>query len=347
MMNCSRCKKDLDFEENVLKKFVACPFCGAFFPKVLPAIEPNSVVTELKKLAEDFGGLEIFKEENATKFAKSLMTISAPFDAARDKLLVANIRRIPQKLYSVVDASKNEQQRMTDFCLDELMAFDIPEKFAKDVVLWLTTVMQMPVSMERKLAVEQKKSVTTVGIKYSRGYGDSEIIKYKYKTCIIGNQEWFAENFKENNGKNENYDDKFRTIGKEIENPELGRLYDWHEAKKNAPEGWRLPTIEDFQDLNAYIKSLGYDAGSALKSSKMWHGKADLGLDLFGFCACPPTRDSETGISQAWFWTSSETGSADYPHYCVLLDADNNEIFLNKYAINDHYACVRYVRDVK
>ena len=84
-----------------------------------------------------------------------------------------------------------------------------------------------------------------------------------------------------------------------------------------------------------------------LKSKNQWHGKADQGQDLFGFCAYPMERDEETGESQAWFWTSSKTGNTDCPYYCVCIRADRNDIHLQSKAGVDYYACVRYVRDAE
>ena len=342
-MKCQKCNKELLFDETILKEFVACPYCGTFFPKVLPSIEAGTIEAELKKLADDFVGLEIFSEENSSRFAKSLMTLSAPFDIARDKLLVANIRKVPQRLYSVLEQTKAEQQQMTDLCIDELASFGFPEDFAIEVVSWIVRVLQMQVSVERKPLVEKKVSEKSVNISY-QNFGKKE---YQYKTCLIGNQEWFAENFHEESGKNERYNDYDNFIGEKCENELFGRLYDWHEAVKNAPEGWRLPTKEDFEDMVAYIESLGLDAGTALKSTNQWHGEGDSGLDLFGFCAYPTYRDKESGEMQAWFWTASATKDKDYPYYCVSLYANQNDFLTTSRAGTEYYACVRYVRDVK
>lgn len=339
---CKRCGKNLTFDATVFSDFIACPFCGTFFPKVLPVIESGTIEAELKKLADDFGGLEIFSEENSSRFAKSLTTLSAPFDIARDKLLVANIRKVPQRLYSVLEQTKAEQQQMTDLCIDELASFGFPEDFAIEVVSWIVRVLQMQVSVERKPLVEKKVSEKSVQINY-KNYGK----EYQYKTCIIGNQEWFAENFHEKNGKKQGDDYDYNTIGEKCENELFGRLYDWHEAVKNAPEGWRLPTKEDFEDMVAYIESLGLDAGTALKSTNQWHGEGDSGLDLFGFCAYPTYRDKESGKMQAWFWTLSETNEKDYPYYCVSLRANDNDLVTTSRATAVYHACVRYVRDVK
>lgn len=340
-MICKKCGKTLNFDEAELKLFVACPYCGSFLPKIVSPIEAGTIEAELKRLADDFGGVEIFSEENASRFAKSLMSLAAPFDVARDKLLVANIRKIPQKLYSVLDKSPNEQQQMVDLCLDEMANFELPEKFAKDVVLWLTNVMQMSVAVEHKPLIEKKvvEKVLEICYKQSSYLYKQERKQLQYKICVIGNQEWLAENFHEEKGHN-------NTIGRKCSREDFGRIYDWNEALKNVPEGWRLPTIEDFQDLAVYIKSLGYDPGTALKSANQWHGEADQGLDLFGFCAYPVERNTETGESQVWFWTSSESKKDESP-YCIGLRANSNDVDFRNCPSSDFYACVRFVRNVQ
>jgi uncharacterized protein (TIGR02145 family) len=122
-----------------------------------------------------------------------------------------------------------------------------------------------------------------------------------------------------------------------------GRLYDYAEVSRNIPKGWRIPTIEDFQDMKAYISSLGYDVGTALKATSLWHGKANAGEDVFGFCAYPTKR--KNGVSETYFWTSSPSGDKESPHQLVQLSADSNDLCLT-YQAGDAYDCaVRYVRD--
>lgn len=347
-MKCQKCNKELLFDESILKEFIACPYCGTFLPKNLPPIEAGTIEAELKKFADDFGGLEIFSVENSSRFAKSLVKLETPFDVARDKLLVANIKNIPQKLYSVLDQPQNEQQQMADLCLDEMTSFGLPQEFAKETVSWLAHVMQLPVNVEREPLIEKIIRNAKVKINYKLGSDSREFEDkrdYTYKICTIGQQEWFAENFNNDHGRNQLYDDYNNTIGQPCINANFGRLYNWQEAVKNAPEGWRLPTLEDFRDLVGHINSLGLNSGSALKSTNHWHGSADSGRDLFGFCA-NPTR-LEKGTSQAWFWTSSPSEDSEYPYYCVSLSADSNELCLSSTAGTGYYACVRYVKDVE
>jgi len=104
--------------------------------------------------------------------------------------------------------------------------------------------------------------------------------------------------------------------------PRLGRLYTWAEARSVCPEGWRLPTKEDFESLVAATsedaaqslspslaqspsQSLAQSqagnsgavpsasnavqnnrAGAALKASDGWFKKGN-GTDDFGFNALP------------------------------------------------------------
>lgn len=344
-MNCFKCKKELLFEESLLKDFVACPYCGAFFPKIVEPIENGSIEAELKKLADEFGGLEIFSEENASRFAKSLAKLNSPFDVARDKLLVANIKKIPQRLYSVIEQTQNEKQQMADLCFDEMISFGLPQEFAKETIAWLTQVMRFSVNLERKPLIKKNVVNTKVTIQYENSSSNLSKKTFDYKSCTIGKQEWFAVNFDNTRGRTESYDDYDNEIGIWCTRKEYGRLYNWHEASKNVPEGWRLPTIEDFRDLVHHIQSLGYDSGTALKSTNQWHGESDQGLDLFGFCAYPTVL--KNGESQAWFWTASATGENDYPHYCVGLSANNNELNLTSKAGDGYQACVRYVRDIE
>lgn len=357
---CKRCGRNLTFDADVLNDFVACPYCGTFFPKVLPVIESGTIEAELKKLADDFGGLEIFSEENSSRFAKSLMTLSAPFDIARDKLLVANIRKIPQKLYSVLDKMRVEQQQMTDLCIDELASFGFPESFAIEVVSWIVRVLQMQVSVERKPIFERclgsVKLINVGGGGSSWSNGGSEWQKkllkeapeYEYPTCKIGNQIWLAKNLDlKIYGTPMEYaldSDHGRIYGRSYSYSLVDNIMGGDSYIRIAESGWRVPTEEDFYDLSAYIKSLGLTVGETLKSETRWHGVGKQGMNIFGFNAYPTQRTNE-GMVKTSFWLSEKN--------CVIsrwavLYGDSDELQFENAPGNSHdYACVRYVKDVK
>ena len=354
---CKRCGQNLTFDANVLEQFVACPYCGTFFPKVLPSIESGTIEAELKKLADDFGGLEIFSEENASRFAKSLMTLSAPFDVARDKLLVANIRKIPQKLYSVLDKMRVEQQQMTDLCIDELASFGFPESFAIEVVSWIVHVLQMQVSVERKPAFEKVlgsvnllnvESVSSWDVKAWKEKWLKEAPEYEYPTCKIGNQIWLAKNLDLN---------IYGTPMEYALNPKHGRIYGRSYSYslvdtprggvsyiRMAESGWRVPTEEDFYDLSSYIKSLGLTVGEALKSETQWRGAGKRGKNIFGFDAYP-TQKTGDGTLKTSFWLSEKKNVIS--RWAVLYGDSDEFQFEDAPGYTYDYACVRYVRDVK
>ncbi len=314
----------------------------------------------LSQIVSEYGGIEIFSEDNHSRLNKALMALDESFEPEKDWLLIANMKHIPQKLYVVRDMSQNRIQQVAEECRDVLIALAIDEKVCETIVKFYMSIMNIYADVKKNVEVEPV-------------IGSFNYANHEYKTCQIGDKIWFAENFNfEKNpryikGSNANSRAKKakqedilaglfgglvffpygERIGSDSENKKYGRLYKWDEAHICSPEGWRLPTLEDFQDMVAYIESLRYDAGTALKSKKQWHSGADDGLDLFGFCAFPTARDSETGESQAWFWTASETGDEKYPHYCVCLSANSNDVGLRGKATDDYYACVRYVRDVE
>lgn len=133
-----------------------------------------------------------------------------------------------------------------------------------------------------------------------------------YKTVIIGNQEWMAENLAfvvEGANPYNNSSEKATTYG---------LLYTWEQAKLAVPEGFRLPTREDFVELENFCqKSTGLQAGTALKSNtEHWCETGMLGTripgqDSFGFKALPAGSQSSLKVfnylnNYAYFWTDEE-----------------------------------------
>jgi len=127
--------------------------------------------------------------------------------------------------------------------------------------------------------------------------------KKTYKTVKIGTQTWMAENlnyYGEDGYLGLCYEDEPR---KKIRKPEncrkYGRMYDWDEAMKACPNGWHLPSNEEWQTLVDFAG--GEDAGIKLKAKSGWDrckrietdnrgrvsNKNDCGTDDYGFSALP------------------------------------------------------------
>lgn len=137
-----------------------------------------------------------------------------------------------------------------------------------------------------------------------------------YKTVKIGDQVWMAENLNYQTGDSKCYENKPENCEK------YGRLYTWNDALTACPDGWHLPSKEEFEELREVIGGL-IGGGKKLKSRRGWssfdEGESGNGSDAFGFAAlpagmyCSGCDDSGNGRGEydyegrgASFWSSTE-----------------------------------------
>ncbi len=156
------------------------------------------------------------------------------------------------------------------------------------------------------------------------------------KSVKIGNQEWMAENLnvdKFRNGdlipevKSQNEWEKAGKSGKpawcyydnnNINGEKYGKLYNWYavnDPRGLAPEGWHIPSDEEWDQLAAYLGGED-DAGKKMKTKTGWDGSEDWpegnGTDEYGFSGLPGglrTHIGEfikLGKYTSW-WTSTES----------------------------------------
>jgi len=107
-------------------------------------------------------------------------------------------------------------------------------------------------------------------------YGKMEIDGRSYKTIQIGTQNWMAENVAVKTEDSWCYNDDSKNCDK------YGRLYSFEKAMTVCPDGWRLPTEDDFNTLQLYVQF-----GGNLRSRDGWTDKGKRGLNLWGFNALP------------------------------------------------------------
>ncbi len=150
-----------------------------------------------------------------------------------------------------------------------------------------------------------------------------------YKTIKIGNQTWFAENLNFKTERSYCYENDESNAEK------YGRLYTWGASQTACPPGWHLPTREEWEELEKYIRNeLGLSEntkiGTYLKSASGWEEDSEtpVGLDTYGFAALPAGNRSSEGDyekvgEETVFWTATE-------------DEYNNK---NAYELNPKYGC--------
>jgi len=189
---------------------------------------------------------------------------------------------------------------------------------------------------------------TTAVFNPDKTYGTvSDIDKNVYKTIVIGDQTWMAENLRVTRYQNGD------TIPNIIDNEEwatltsgaycnynntqdldtiatYGRLYNWYAVvnyQELAPKGWRVPGIADWLEL---IEYLGGDtiASKHLKEVGTYHWVDDFETDnSSGFTAIPNgqrylSKDFSSFGSFGFLWTLSEYDT-EKAGFLYLYDFDS------------------------
>ena len=175
-----------------------------------------------------------------------------------------------------------------------------------------------------------------------------------YKTVSIGTQTWMAENLNyAYKGKTSTFDSSSFCYDDDPTNcSKYGRLYLWSAAMDSAgtwstngkgcgngkfclptypvrgvcPEGWHLPTEEDFRILSRGTgatwdeRNFYYiDAGKYLKSTSGWNDNGN-GTDAYGFSALPAGIGLQGGPFQqlgyiATFWSATRVIESNVDDY--------------------------------
>lgn len=111
-----------------------------------------------------------------------------------------------------------------------------------------------------------------------------------YKTVKIGNQTWMAENL---NYKTEDGSHCFQC-------KKYGRLYEWHAALSACPEGWHLPTKDEWKNF------LSGRNARYLKSGDEWYN--DNSYDRYDFSILPAGLYDDGQLNNrgsfAQFWSA-------------------------------------------
>ena len=165
-----------------------------------------------------------------------------------------------------------------------------------------------------------------LGLYCSAQQGVSDYDGNYYKTVVIGDQIWMAENLKVThypdgtsipnitdntewaNLQDNDTDDAYCWYNNDLANKNLyGALYTYAVAIKACPEGWHLPSAEDWYELIEYI-----DYQSVLLTSKTgWDNNNRNGIDTYCFTALPgggryKTDGTFNAIGHDGYWWRSD-----------------------------------------
>lgn len=171
-----------------------------------------------------------------------------------------------------------------------------------------------------------------------------------YKTVKIGSLTWMAENLNYDNSATAtgSIDSSFCYDGIPANCEKYGRLYQEYAATAVCPEGWRLPTADDWRDLTTTANSEFGDNNGSLRAVGEWEntifGDNVTATNASGFSALPAGYRAKTGEcdgegSKAYFW-----GEDNMNHYAWIL---SNQYDMEKESMQRGYYAyaVRCVKD--
>jgi len=175
-----------------------------------------------------------------------------------------------------------------------------------------------------------------------------------HETIQIGNQTWMAENLNVDKFRNgdpipeaqsvedwkifrDNREPAWCYYNMDSKNEKkFGKLYNWYaiaDPRGLAPEGWHLPSNEDWWNLNGYL-GLTTQPGTAMKSSSGWSNNGN-GTNKSGFNGLPggylrsDGRFLEFGSIGNW-WSLTSRGSEAWAYYLWSIDDELNQKSRNK-----------------
>lgn len=147
----------------------------------------------------------------------------------------------------------------------------------------------------------------------------------EYKTCKIGKQVWLAENLKfELNAEDcIAYDDDYQYFDK------YGYLYTRKGAEKAIPEGWHIPTKQEWETMIRFAKKdCRCKEVLSVIASDEWVKESS---DKYGFSMVPGGMGNDY----------DDFDLIDFSAHFWYVDSFNNPLSHDKF-----YSCVRFEEDV-
>lgn len=127
-----------------------------------------------------------------------------------------------------------------------------------------------------------------------------------YKTIKINNTLWMAENLKvkhDSSGEKLNY---FFPNGDSTNIKSFGLLYDFENACKSCPKGWRIPNNKEWEELFDFTK---HNIAGNYKDRKFWNDERNSNITNFSVRPAGIGNNQEhpnNFNNKVLFWSSSK-----------------------------------------
>ena len=157
-----------------------------------------------------------------------------------------------------------------------------------------------------------------------------------YKTVKIDDQVWMGENlaFKTESGcwVYDDIKDYVKTHG---------YLYSWEAATTACPDGWHLPSMQDWWYLSNYLGGDEVSGGKLKQTGTIsWKGPNTSATNLSGFTALSSGRSGDTNMefigNKTFFWTNVDDD--DVTSWCAELSSSSGALSLYPTGKKDGYS---------
>lgn len=305
MICCPKCKESLEGLKLNPLKVKLCPYCGE-------NLDMGDLLDSSKDLLKFYVGKfgkEIFLAEKKSELLEKIDKWPADLKNDADIIKLLYLKNIPMALAKSCDLNEEGRAGVWEECMASLTeGFGFSAYQAKR----LLSVVAVPLKNEN----------------FFEDPRDGQV----YSTVKVGDQVWFAENFRletddsmsiKNDSKNDSKNDL-----------KCGRLYTWNDAMKKAPKGWHLPSREEYKTLFSSVlsSSKSEKKDNALKLLR----ERGFDLSIVGYI----DQNKDFNDDQLCFWTFEEYFS-DRAYYECLSSNQFYETYDSKKCCNS----VRYVKD--
>ena len=264
--------------------------------------------------------------------------------------------------------------------------YTVPEKLSKDMtfIAYLSSLKEnsyyhiIPyASNNAGTAYGEELEINTGSFQVQSGTFTDTRDDKQYRTVTIYEQIWMAENLAylpQICPHNENcgywvygYDGLSVDDAKSKDNyTSYGVLYSWNKAQTACPDGWHLPTSDEWSTLEMYLgmdyntahnvnntSSRGNNEGGMLKEADTNHWSVpNAGANnVTGFYAVPGGRKTHNSAfydltNTSYFWTNTTTGTSNCIIYRYLkYDSENIFSYCDSHTDSNSGFSVRCVKD--
>lgn len=237
------------------------------------------------------------------------------------------------------------------------------ERMMKDKVHYIVVVLFLALTLGSMSSCSDDDEIPSVTPTDTGVMQDKDGNEYKW--VRIGNLDWMAENLHCGIPFYEDADnDKWGIILSlpgDIPTCEqyfqtFGNYYSWQEAMDNAPDGWRLPTDEDWKKLekelgmkSSDLDNEGWRNGSSYLMTQ--DGEGTLLNMRYGGCICYfgyYNMSIYHYYDFGYYWTATSTVVNNEPAaYARMITPGRNAVNRLQVLQEKRFMSVRYVRDAQ